>query len=125
MRGWWLILGGLAVCSMACSDFFISADAERTMTLQGTVTDGSSGTPLEGVSVSLEWTLPDTSSSSASQHVDTSTSETGAYLIEIKLREVSCSTLYLFFGTNGYKATRRFPDCRGGKQTFNVELDPD
>jgi hypothetical protein len=125
MRAWWLILGGLVVLSSACSDFWVSADAERKMDLQGMVTDASSGTPLEGALVSLEWTLGETGSSSAFRHVDAITSETGTYRIQIRLKEVNCNTLYLFIATGGYDASRRFPECSGGKQVFNVELEPE
>ena len=122
MKARWWVFGGLMVLSAGCSDFLFSSDSDRTMTIEGVVTDYSTGAPMEGVFVSLEWTLPDTSSSSIFQHIDTNTSETGTYVLETKLGEVSCHTLQLFIGTPGYAATRRFPACKGGKQTFNVVL---
>ena len=45
--------------------------------------------------------------------------------LETKLGKVNCSSLFLFVATGGYEATRRLPECKGGKQTFNVELRPD
>lgn len=94
------------------------------MTVRGTVTDASTGAVLEGVLVSLEWTVNDSASHSASQHIDASTSASGEYTIETKLKEVVCSTLYLFFAEPGYRATRRFPDCKGGTQLFDAALEP-
>lgn len=125
MKGWLFILGGLVVFSLACSDFFSPSGTERTMTIQGTVTDHDTGSPIEGVFVSLEWTLNDTTPGGASRHVDASTTATGSYEIKTKLKDVNCNTLYLFFAKAGYDATRRFPDCKGGKQTFNADLRPD
>jgi hypothetical protein len=125
MKGWFLILGAVAVFSLACSDFFSSADSDRTMILRGTVTDADTDAPIEGVLVSLEWTLNDTTPGSASRHIDALTDPSGTYEISTRLREVNCNTLWLFFAKAGYDATRRFPDCKGGRQTFNAELNPE
>jgi hypothetical protein len=38
---------------------------------------------------------------------------------------VNCNTLFLFFATAGYEAVRIHPECKDGRQTFNVALRPD
>ncbi|MFC1661406.1 carboxypeptidase-like regulatory domain-containing protein [Gemmatimonadota bacterium] len=125
MRIWWMLIGMMVFGAFGCSDFFLSADANREMTVKGTVTDASSGTPMEGVLVSLEWTFTDSTSTSAFKHIDTNTSADGTYLITTKLAEVNCNTLFLFFATSGYEAVRVNPNCRDGTQTVDIALDPD
>lgn len=125
MKVRWVVLGVVLVFSYACSDVLFSANSDRDLIVQGTVTDFSSGTPIAGVYVSLEWTPNDTASSSAIRHVDASTSDEGTYRIETKLGNVICNTLVLLVAKGGYKATQLLPECKGGKQTFNVRLQPD
>ena len=96
------------------------------MVLQGVVTDGTSGQALEGVYVSLEWTPEDNPDpgQGAIVHVDTSTAADGSYRVEAKLSDVNCTTAFLRVARSGYKAVLIHPDCKSGKQTFDVALPP-
>lgn len=125
MKARWLVLGVVLVFSAACSDVLFSANSNRKLIVQGTVTEISTGTPIAGAFVSLEWTPNDTASTSVTRHVDTATLEDGSYRIETELGNVICKTLVLFIGKNGYDAAHFLPKCKGGKQTLNVELRPD
>jgi hypothetical protein len=119
-----LVLGVVLIFSAGCSDVLFSANSDRKLIIQGTVTEASTGTPVAGAFVSLEWTPNDTASISVTQHVDSSTAEDGSYRIETELGNVICNTLVLFIGKNGYDAVHFLPKCKGGKQTLHVELQP-
>jgi len=114
----------LCLLPLACSTPFGFVDEDRKMTLVGIVTAASSGEPLGGVYVSLEWT-PETNQGPGMgpvQHVDTETASDGSYRVQVKLSDVNCSTLFLRVSSSGYKAVLIHPDCRSGKQTFDVAL---
>ena len=121
-----LLAGALVLLLVACSGPFSFVDEDRRMILQGVVTDGTSGQPLEGVYVSLEWTPEDNPEpgQGALVHVDTSTAADGSYRVEAKLSDVNCTTAFLRVSRSGYKAVLIHPDCKSGKQTFDVALPP-
>jgi hypothetical protein len=125
MKVRWLLVPLLVLVVAACSDFFTFSGTKRVLNLRGTVTDASSGAPMEGVFVSLEWTLYDTIPGGAFRHTDTETAADGTYAIDQKMGEVNCATLFLLFANPGYDVTRVRPDCRDGRQTLDVELRPD
>jgi hypothetical protein len=116
----------LCLLLVACSNPFSFVDENRRMILRGVVTDAASGDPLGGVYVSLEWTPEDNPGpgQGAVLHVDTATAADGSYRVEAKLSEVNCTTLYLRVSRSGYKAVLIHPDCKSGKQTFDVALPP-
>jgi len=126
MRSSRLVVVGLLVLLFACSTPFGFVDENRRMILQGIVTDASTDAPLEGVYVSLEWTPEDIPEpgQGGMLHIDTSTAEDGSYRVEAKLNEVNCNTAFLLVAESGYQAVLVHPDCRSGKQTFNVALSP-
>jgi hypothetical protein len=126
MRAGGFLIGALVLLLVACSSPFGFVDEGRRMILQGVVTDGASGQPLEGVYVSLEWTPEDNPDpgQGAIVHVDTSTADDGSYRVEAKLAEVNCTTAFLRVASVGYKAVLIHPDCKAGKQTFDVALPP-
>lgn len=99
-------------------------DEDSKMVLQGVVTAATSGEPLGGVYVSLEWTPENDPEPGAGpvQHVDTQTNADGSYRVEVKLSDVNCSTLFLRVSSQGYKAVFIHPDCRSGKQNFDIAL---
>jgi hypothetical protein len=125
MKGRWIFVAFLVLATAACSDFFTFSSTKRVLNLRGTVTDGDSGAPMEGVFVSLEWTLYDTIPGGSFRHTDTETDANGTYAIDQKMVEVNCATLFLLFASPGYDVTRVRPDCREGRQTLDVELKPD
>lgn len=118
------LVAALCLLIVACSTPFSFVDEDRQMILQGVVTAAASGGQLEGVYVSLEWTPENNQGPGAGavQHVDTSTAADGSYRVEVKLTEVNCSTLFLRVSTSGYQVVFIHPDCKSGKQTFNVAL---
>ncbi len=124
MKTRWLFLGLALMSCAACSDVLFSANSDRDLILQGVVRDQSTGTPLAEAFVSLEWIPNDSSSTSATRRVDVSTSDDGSYRLETKLGNVICSTLVLFIGKAGYKAIQLLPECKGGVQVFNADLQP-
>jgi hypothetical protein len=110
----------------ACSNPFSTVDQTRKMILRGVVTDRGTGEPLEGVYVSLEWTPVSNPGPGQGPvlHVDTTTAADGSYQVEVRLSEVNCSTAFLRLARLGYKAVLIHPDCKSGRQTFNVALPP-
>jgi hypothetical protein len=126
MRARRFLAGALLLLLVACSGLFSFVDEDRLMILQGVVMDGTSGEPLEGVYVSLEWTPEDNPApgQGAVVHVDTSTAADGSYRVEAKLSDVNCTTAFLRVSRSGYKAVLIHPDCKSGKQTFDVALPP-
>jgi len=126
MRSVRVLSAALLFLLFACSWPFGFVDEDRQMVLQGVVTDRSTGEPLEGVYVSLEWT-PESNpgpGQGAVLHVDTKTGVDGSYRVEAKLNEVNCTTALLRVARSGYQVTLVHPDCRSGKQTFDVALSP-
>ncbi|MGW8267128.1 MAG: hypothetical protein ACWGSQ_12235 [Longimicrobiales bacterium] len=124
MRSSRLFFAFLCLLPVACSTPFGFLDEDAKMTLAGVVTAAASGAPLQGVYVSLEWT-PETSQGPGTgpiQHVDTKTASDGAYRVQVKLSDVNCSTLFLRVSSLGYKAVLIHPDCKSGKQIFDVAL---
>lgn len=124
MRSSRLLVAVLCLLPVACSTPFGFVDEDRKMTLVGVVTAATSGEPLEGVYVSLEWT-PETGQGPGTgpvQHVDTETAPDGSYRVQVKLSDVNCSTLFLRISSLGYKAVLIHPNCKSGKQTFDVAL---
>jgi hypothetical protein len=126
MRAGRFLIGALVLLLLACSSPFGFVDENRRMILQGVVTDGPSGQPLEGVYVSLEWTPEDNPGpgQGAVVHVDTSTAADGSYRVEAKLSHVNCTTAFLRVARSGYRSVLIHPDCTSGKQTFDVALPP-
>ena len=124
MRSRRLLTAIFCVLLAACSTPFSFVDEDRQMILRGAVTAATSGEPLGGAYVSLEWTPENDPGPGAGpvQHVDTTTSADGSYRVEVKLSEVNCSTLFLRVASPGYKVVFIHPDCRSGKQTFDVAL---
>jgi hypothetical protein len=116
----------MALLLVSCSWPFGFVDEDRQMILLGVVNDESTDEPLEGVYVGLEWTPEDNPGpgQGAVLHVDTSTAADGSYRIEVKLNEVNCSTAFLRVARSGYEVALIHPDCRSGKQTFDVALSP-
>jgi hypothetical protein len=114
----------LCLFPLACSNPFGFLDEDAKMILAGVVTAAASGEALEGVYVSLEWTPENNQGPGAGpvQHVDTVTAADGSYRVETLLSNVTCSTAFLRVSTLGYKAVLIHPDCRSGKQTFDVAL---
>jgi hypothetical protein len=109
---------------LACSNPFGFLDEDAKIILAGVVTAAASGEALEGVYVSLEWTPENNQGPGAGpvEHVDTTSASDGSYRLETKLSDVNCSTLFLRVSTLGYKVVLIHPDCRSGKQTFDVAL---
>lgn len=124
MRSRRQLIAALCLLSVGCSTPFGFVDENRRMILQGVVTAATSGETLPGVYVSLEWTPDDDPEPGAGpvQHVDTTTAADGSYRVEVKLSDVNCSTLFLRVASSGYKAVLIHPDCRSGKQRFDVAL---
>lgn len=123
MKRLWLTAATLLLVA-ACSNPFSTVDQSKRMILQGVVTDRDTGDPLGGVYVSLEW-RPESGQGSGQGpviHVDTTTAADGSYRVEARLADVVCSTAFLRVALLGYKAVLIHPDCRSGKQTFNVAL---
>ena len=125
MKARWFLVGILMMGSVGCSDFFLFASSDKTMTLRGKVTDAATSEPLEGVLVSLQWTFADTAQTSAIDHADTSTMASGDFELKVKMATMGCQGLALFFGRVGYEAGWRVPDCKSGNQTFNLAMTPD
>ncbi len=124
MRSVRLLFTALVLLMFACSTPFGFVDEDRRMILQGVVTDMTTEVPLEGVYVSLEWTPESNSGPGAVLHVDTNTAADGSYRVEEKLNQVNCDTAFLRVASSGYKVVLIHPDCRSGKQTFDVALSP-
>ena len=126
MRSCRFLIAVLCLVPLACSNPFGFQDEDAKMTLVGVVTSATSGEPLDGVYVSLEWTPENNQGPGTGpvQHVDTNTAADGSYRVQVKLSDVNCSTLFLRVSSSGYKAVLIHPDCRSGKQTFDVALPP-
>jgi len=112
--------------ALACSNPFGFLNEDKKMVLTGTVSNATTGEALAGVFVSLEWT-PETNPGPGQGpvlHVDTHTAADGSYRVESKLSDVNCDTAFLRVATSGFKSVLIHPDCRSGKQTFDVPLPP-